>query len=117
MFSDPQTITIDGVAKTLPAINRGETSSTYRKADGELTFTVSHQKTGKGRYRHLIRVDRSVIGTDPFTSNNMEFQDAVYLVIDRPSIGIDNVDVRKLALGLVGFATSGNLDKVIALES
>lgn len=117
MLSDPQSVTLATVAQSLPAINRGNLTSTYRKADGSVTLTISHQPTAKGRIRHMTRLDIDYIAPDPFTSANTEYTVSTYLVIDRPAVGLTQTQCRNVAEALVDFLTDGNLDKILAQES
>lgn len=63
MLADPQSVTINAVAQTLPAVARGVNTSTYRKDDQTVGLSVSHQY-GK-RTRRTVRLDYSKIVADP----------------------------------------------------
>lgn len=117
MFADPQSITVNSVAQTLPAISREQNKSVYRKDTGDYTLSISHQDT-KNRSRAAIRVDARKIAANPFdTSKNEEFTCSVYIVVDRPMVGFTNVELKDIALGLTGWASSANLLKVLGYES
>nr|UJQ84918.1 MAG: hypothetical protein 2 [Leviviridae sp.] len=63
MLADPQSVTINAVAQSLPAIARGVNTSTYQKDDGTVKLSFAHQY-GK-RTRRTARLDFSKIVADP----------------------------------------------------
>lgn len=117
MFADPQTVTVNAVAQTLAAISREKTKSVYREDIGEYEMEISHQE-GKTRDRRVVRLNRVKTTSDPFIpANNVEVSHSVYLVIDAPVAGYSNADLRNDVLGLTGWLSSGNVDKVLGGES
>lgn len=117
MLSDPQSLTLATVAQTCPAISRENLKSLYRKADGTVEFSVSHQRTKGARLRHLVRVDVRYVAPDPFTAENREYSVGAYIVIDRPEVGLTPTQIRNVAEALVDWSSDSNLDKVLSLES
>jgi len=116
LFADPQSVTINAVAKSLPAIARDDTSSTYRMDTGDYELVVSRQ-FGK-RNRFSVRLNAKKIAADPLASaNNLEYKMSVYLVIDVPPVGYTNTEAKDIALGLAGWLTSANLLKVLGGET
>jgi hypothetical protein len=120
MFSDPQTVKVDGTNNvSLPRVDTGGFASEYLSADGTIRLKIS---TANGRRkRHVARIDLSKITTDPFdTSQNIEVSSSVYLVVDRPLAGFSNVELRKVVEGLVTFlsaSTYAATEKVLGSES
>lgn len=113
MLSDPQTITINAVAKTFNRISTSELSSKYATDDGQYKLTISHQKTKGGRVRHMIRLDNTVIAADPLTAENVSQSASTYIVIDEPNFGFTDT---ALLLDKAGFATwlsDANVGKVL----
>lgn len=115
MFADPQSVTVNAVAQSLPAIKREDLASTYRKDDASYALTISHQE-GK-RNRRVVRLDNRMIATDPLTAANAEFTMSTYLVVDLPPVGYTTTQARDIVLGLVAWLTSGNITKVLGGES
>jgi len=116
LFADPQSVTINAVAQSLPAIARDDSSSTYRKDDGNVSLIIS-RSFGK-RNRFSVRVNQRKIAADPLASaNNVEYTQSAYIVLDAPPVGYTNVEIKDLALALVGWATSANLLKVVGGET
>lgn len=117
MFSDPQSITVNSVAQSLPATARDDESSTYTKDDGSYALIVGHQYN-KGRKRYTVRINARKIAADPLASaNNVEYSTSAYLVIDAPAVGYTNAELRDIALALSGWASSANLLKVVGGET
>lgn len=117
MFADPQTVTVNAVGQTLPAISRETFKSTYRKDTGEYTLSISHQEGAK-RNRRVVRIDRTIVTTDPFIpAQNVEVSHSIYLVIDVPLAGFSSTQVKDDILGLTGWLTSANVLKVLGGES
>lgn len=116
MFADPQSVTVNAVAQSLPAIERNGQSSVYQKDDSAYKLTVSHQY-GK-RKRFTVRLDAQKIAADPLTSaNNLLYSSSVYMVIDGPTIGYTNAELRDIAVALSSWCTSANLLKVLGGET
>lgn len=84
MFADPQTLTVNSVAKSMPAISRNGTSSIYQTADGVYRMRISHDIQAK-KERHLVEVIRQEIAADPYSELQLDAQLKVQLVIDNPT--------------------------------
>jgi hypothetical protein len=117
MFADPQSVTVDGVAKSLPRVGVGPSSSVYSTADGNLRYTISHQN-GR-RNRRTVRLDFRKIAADPLLDGvSREYSMSAYLVIDHPTVGFNTTEVEKNTKALVDeLAEAGLLAKVIGGES
>jgi hypothetical protein len=116
MFADPQSVTVNAVAQSLPAIERNGQSSIYKKDDGAYKLTISHAY-GK-RNRFTVRLDAQKIAADPLASaNNQLYSTSAYLVIDGPTVGYTNAELRDISVALTGFCTSANLLKVLGGET
>lgn len=112
-LADPQTITINAVAKTLNRVRSDGMRSIYATDNEEFQFIVSHQESAKGRTRRMVRVNQRVVAADPLTSIN-EYKDlGVYLVIDEPEYGFTDADIDYVVDGLVGWLTAANIAKVL----
>lgn len=118
MFSDPQTVTVNSVAKVMPRVETGARKSIYQLNDQTFTLTLSTQQGKDGRLRHMARIDQRAIVTNPLdsTSNDYDTQ-SVYIVYDRPSYGFTMTQMEQLAAGLFAHQTAGNIDKLWGGES
>lgn len=117
MFADPQSITVNSVAQSLPAISRNTDSSLYRKDDGSYQMVVSHQFKPT-RNRFTVRLTAEKIAADPLASaNNQVYSSSVYLVMDKPVAGYSNTEIQQLTSALVAWLTVGNIAKVLGGET
>lgn len=119
MFSDPQTITINTVANTLPRVSTNGASSVYQKDDGNVKLTASHT-TGK-RTRRVARIDYRKTAADPlFPQQNTAFSMGIQLIVDVPTVGFTVTEQKQIADALLGWATAtsgANLTKLLGGES
>lgn len=119
MFTDPQSVTINAVANSLPRVSVGDRTATYTKDDETIKLTISHAATNRNRTRRQIRVDVKKVAADPFTAGqSREVSCSAYLVIDEPTDGsFTNTELLNNTKGLLGWLTDANVTKVIAGES
>jgi hypothetical protein len=115
MFSDPQTVTVDTVAKTLPAVVRGESQSKYLEADGEHQLDIS--STYSKRDRSVVKLTHKKTAADPLSAETVNVSTSIYLVMDRPKFGYDIADIDDLVQALTLWLTTANVGKVLGGES
>jgi len=116
MFADPQSITVNAVAQSLPAVARNDNASRYRKDDGTYVFSVSHQYAKRNRFS--VRIDGQKVAADPLAAGiNVVATMSTYLVIDAPPTGYTNAELKDIALALSAWCTSANLLKVLGGET
>lgn len=114
MLADPQSVTINAVAQSLPAVARGVNSSSYKKDDGTVTLSISHQY-GK-RTRRTARLDFSKIVADPLVpTQNQKVSMSAYLVIDHPLTGLTNAEIKQVTDGLTAYLTASSGAKVTSI--
>lgn len=106
-LTDPQSVTVAGVATPLPRVSTSGTSSTYQSNDGNVQLTVSHQN-GK-RNRHLIRLQHRKIAPDPLiSSTNIMYDMACHVVLDVPKTGYTVAQAKEVADALLAFVTASS---------
>lgn len=113
MFADPQSITYNTVAKSLPAVGRTDSQSEYKLNDSGTVYDLilSHQ-FGK-RNRVVARLRRDSFSSDPLVpANNILASMTATLTIDFPLVGLAAADAQLLAKALVGFCSDANLLKL-----
>lgn len=115
MLTDPQVVTIDGVAQTLARTKSDGTKSIYKTADDTHTLTISHQES-KGRVRRMARLDKRVIAADPLTAVNQYQSAAAYIVIDEPEVGFSADDLDDIVQGFKTWLTTTIVTKLIGNE-
>lgn len=100
MFSEPQSVTINAVAISLPRTGSGNDSGVFTSNDGLVKESVSHQY-GK-RNRHLFRIDHSKIAPDPLISaQNIKYSMSFYVVADVPPTGYTVVEQKQVIDGFI----------------
>jgi hypothetical protein len=117
-FADPQTVTINAVAQTMPRTGSGTNSGSFATNDGTVKLSVSHAY-GK-RNRRTIRINHSKIAADPLLSENVEFSMSSYLVVDVPPRGYTVTEAKQVVDGLVAYlaaSTGANITKLLGGES
>jgi len=113
-FSDPQSVTVNSVAQSMPRVSTGTNESSYRKDDGSYRMTVRHSY-GK-RVRTNIRLDNVKLAADPFTpAINKEINVNVGLTIDRPVAGFSNTEIKYVVDALVAYLQASSGAKVTQL--
>jgi hypothetical protein len=118
MFSDPQSVTISGAAKSLPRVSSGDFNGQFRAPDGAYTLTVKHT-TGR-RDRSVIRLDTRKVGANPLDpTKNLPYTSGAYLVLDAPAqfAGYTSTELEDLVKGLVAYLTAANVTKFVGKES
>jgi hypothetical protein len=117
MFSDPQSVTLNSVAQSLPKIEVGARKGVYRKSDSTLQLTISHTPAQK-RVRSMYRLDQFAVVTDPISNENDQEFAGAYLVIDRPNFGFSQTQIEQLVACLTAAVnTAGVVGKLFAGES
>lgn len=118
-FNDPQSITINAVANSLPRVSTGQNTSTYRNGDGSVQLVVSHSYAK--RTRRTVRLDHSKIAADPLQpGTNRPYSMSSYLVIDTPVTGYTAAEIKQIVDGLTAYltaSTGANVTKVLGGES
>ena len=114
MLADPQSVTINAVAQSLPAVARGANTSSYRKDDGTVQLTISHSY-GK-RNRRTARLDFSKIAADPLVSaQNIKYSMSAYLVIDLPVTGFTVTEAKYVVDALTAYLIASSGAKVTSI--
>lgn len=109
-LSDPQSVTINSVAVSLPRTSSDRDAGAFTSNDGTVKETVSHQY-GK-RNRHLFRIDHSKIAPDPLiSSQNIKYSMSFYVVADVPVTGYTVAEQKQVVDGFIAQlnASSGAL--------
>jgi hypothetical protein len=115
MLADPQSVTVNSVAQSLPAISREELASLYRKDDGAYTLKISHAEGA--RNRRVVRLEHTKVAVDPLTAQNATVGFTTYLVMDAPPWGYTNTEMKDIVLGLTAWLASATVLKVLGGES
>jgi len=104
-FADPQSVTINAVANSLPRVASGVGTGSFKKDDGTVTLSVSHQY-GK-RIRRQVRLDHQKYAVDPLVSaQNVLRSMSVYLVVDEPVQGYTLAERKQIVDALTAYLTA-----------
>lgn len=109
-LADPQSVTINSVAVSLPRTSSTANAGVFTSNDGTVKETVSHQY-GK-RNRHLFRIEHSKIAPDPLiSSQNIKHTMSFHVVADVPVTGYTVAEAKQVIDGFVSQlnASSGAL--------
>lgn len=116
MLADPQTVTINAVAKVMPRVEQEGKSALYQLADNTFKLKVSHQPA-KDRVRSMVRLDQRLVVPDPLTSVN-DFEDAgIYIVLDRPLAGFSLAQLEYMRAGIFALCDATFFAKLYGQES
>lgn len=116
MFADPQTVTVNAVAQTMPRVSSTGLKSVYQKADGNWIFTISHTPS-KGKVRSMVRIDQRAVVADPLTSVNDYETLSFYVVVDRPDYGFTSTQLDQLITGFKTWLDATAIGKIFGMES
>jgi hypothetical protein len=113
-FADPQSVTINAVANSLPRVSIGSNTGVFSKDDGTVRLSVT-QQNGK-RNRRTIRLDHQKVASDPFqTGLNDLFSMSVYLTVDSPVTGYTITEVKQIVDALTAYLTASSGARVTQL--
>ncbi len=117
-YADPQTVTINAIANTLPRTSSGVNSGAFSKDDGTVKLSVS-SAYGK-RTRRTVRLDHQKYAADPLVSSTNVLRSlSAYIVVDTPIQGYTITEQKQIVDALVSWlsATSGsNVTKLLGGE-
>lgn len=113
-FSDPQTVTINAVAQTLPRTSFQPNSGIFTKDDGTVRLSIAN--TYGKRTRRQLRVDFSKIAADPLISaQNIRYSMSAYLVVDIPVTGFTVAEQKQVIDALTAYLSASSGARVTQL--
>jgi hypothetical protein len=121
MFTDPQSVTISGVATSLPRVSQEGDESRYLSSDGLISLEASHSSNKNSRLRHLLRLNHAKLAPDPFRpAENVKVSMSNYIVFDVPVAGYSLAEMAAVYAGFKGLYTATSdalINKLLAGES
>lgn len=107
-FSDPQSVTVNAVAQTLPRTSMSDTQGIFRKDDGSITLKIGQADNGR-RNRQSVRIDSNKIVPDALNPVlNQRTSMSVTLVVDTPAHGYTLAEKKYVADALVAYLTTSS---------
>ncbi|DAD51426.1 coat protein [ssRNA phage Esthiorhiza.3_9] len=114
-FADPQSVTYNAVAKSLPKTPNGPVGGTQFLQDTqEFELLVSHSY-GPKRTRRVARLNRRVVAADPLTAVNAYQSMSAYLVVDIPLTGFTIAEQHYLISALTAWLAASSDAAVLKL--
>lgn len=117
MFTEPQSVTVSGAAKSLPRVSFGDRKGVFENTTTGHALSVAHANGKRGR--RTVRLDITKTAADPLLDGvSRQYSMSAYLVLDHPTVGFSNVEIEANAKALNDWlAVAGNLTKVVNGES
>lgn len=117
MFADPQSVTVNAVAKSLPRVSSGDYEGAFESVVDGLRLGIRYVPAK--RNRTTVRLDVSKVSADVLVpSTNRPYSMSVYLVLDTPSQGFTTTEITNNLKALVDWlAVAGNQTKIVNHES
>lgn len=104
-FADPQTVTINAIANTLPRTSSGQNAGAFTKDDGNVKLEVSHS-SGK-RTRRQLKLTHRKVAADPLLAGaNVQYSMSTYIVVDTPNVGYTIAEAKQVVDALVAYLTA-----------
>lgn len=118
-FNDPQSITINAVARSLPRFLNGTQVGQFNSADGVTQLTIDPKGT-RTRRSNKVSIRENVNVTDPVTGLTKVESHSFTIISNRPLTGVSDVVAEQLAAGVIAWltaSTNANLKKVLGGEN
>lgn len=116
MLADPQSVTVNAVAISLPKTSAGPSQNVYTSADGKTVMTTKQNITS-ARFRREVRLSQTKIAADPISSVTKEAGFSVYFVVDEPRSGVfTDIEIGYVIDALKTWLSSANYNKVLGGE-
>lgn len=117
MFSEPQSLTVATVAKSLPRVSFGDFDGVFQTSDASLKLRISHVL--RNRNRRTVRLDITKTAADPLLDGvSRPYSMSVYTTVDHPTVGFSNQEVIDNLKALTDWlAVAGNATKLAGGES
>jgi len=113
-YADPQSVTINAIANSLPRISSGVNQGAFQKDDSTVKLSVAH--TYGKRVRRTIRLDHKKTSADAFNPFNMNSTSmSCYIVADVPLVGYSVAEQKQIVDGLTAYLTASSGARVTQL--
>lgn len=106
-FTDPQTVTINAIAKVLPRTSTAANAGIFTKDDGDVKLSIS-SAYGK-RTRRTARIDNRKTAQDPlFPVQNTAYSMSCYIVCDVPLVGFTVAEQKQVVDGFLAWLSASS---------
>lgn len=111
MLTDPQSITINAIARSLPRTGTGDNSGTFKQDSGASALAVSH--TYGKRTRDVVRFTDTKTTTDPLvTGSSFIASMGITITIDSPPVGYTVAEKKQVVDGVLAWLTASTGAKI-----
>lgn len=117
MFADPQSVTVNAVAQSMPrqGTTQPDRLGTFSTPTGEFVLDVRQNKT-TNRFRREIRLSQKKVAADPLTAVNKEISTSVMIVVDEPRWGFSDTEIGYLTAAIKTYFDNTARDKLLGGE-
>lgn len=115
MLADPQSVTVNAVAVSLPRTKVTDFGNTYTSADGNTVMAIK-QNQSKDRFRREMRLSHQKIAADPISAINKQIGMSVYIVVDEPKFGYTDVEIGYYLEAIKAWLIAANYNRVLGGE-
>lgn len=99
-FADPQSVTVNAVAKSLARVtSTNPTTGRFSNNGGEFELTTSQKQTNN-RFRREFRFTQTKVAADPISALNKQVSASVIIAIDEPKVGFTDTELGYLVAGI-----------------
>lgn len=113
-FADPQSVTINAIAKSLPRTSSGLDTGSFTKDDGEVKLSIGHAYNK--RNRRTLRLDHQKLVADVMDSSlNTTYSMSCYIVVDVPKVGYTIAEQKQVVDALTAYLTASSGARVTQL--
>lgn len=119
MFSEPQTLTVNAVAKNLRRVSMGDRKGAFELQDGTTKYALQISHELKNRSRRLVKFLTTKTAADPLLDGvSREYPMNCQLIIDTPKVGYSATEVGQIVQALVDWLdVPANLAAFVGGES
>jgi len=116
-FADPQSVTINGAATSLPRVGTTQPVriGKFSNADASVTLEVRQDQTAQ-RFRREARLTQKKVAVDPIAATNKEVSTSVFIAVDEPKWGFSDTEIKYLISALTAWFVSGKQDQLLGGE-
>jgi hypothetical protein len=118
-FTDPISITVNAVARSMPRVETSGRKSVYQSADGlwNVTITQIPAKNGGSR-KALFAFTQKVQATDPFNAEKSAFKsNGVSVMLDIPDYGFTSTTIDQQVQGMFAYLATAKITQLVGGES
>lgn len=115
-YADPQSVTINAVANSLPRVSSGDNKGAFRKDDGLVSLSMSHSYDKRGSASRLIKLEHSKIASDPLMAGqSIPTGMSVHMVVKTPAVGYTLTEAKQIVDALTAYLTASSGARVTQL--